>query len=38
MHHVVPTDHPLKVLLLVPSVLLFFGGWLIRRKFFGKFK
>ena len=36
VHHVVLTDHPLKVLLLVPSVLLFFGGWLIRRKFFGK--
>ena len=36
VHHVVLTDHPLKVLLVVPSVLLFFGGWLIRRKFFGK--
>ena len=36
VHHVVLTDHPLKVLLLVPSALLFFGGWLIRRKLFGK--
>ena len=37
VHHVVPTDNPLKVLLVVPSVLLFFGGWLIRRKLFGKY-
>ena len=36
VHHVVLTDHPLNVLLLVPSALLFFGGWLIRRKLFGR--
>ena len=36
VNHVVLTDDPLKFILIVPSVLLFFGRWLIRRKFFGK--
>ena len=36
VHRVVLTDNPLQVLLVIPSVLLFFGGWLIRRNFFGK--